>query len=100
MAENSKVNPKLTPEMIEKVYSKIPELREQHATVMLPKSYFEKLTNDEFACLWYMPNLTINVGKKTSAYINRRRRLLGLKVTDHAYIEKEQPPSTVKNLRN
>lgn len=71
----------------ESIFNKIPALNGQ-SRVYLPQMYFEKLTDEEFIVLWSLPALQIIVNHKTGAYVEERRRVLGLKATKDSRVVK------------
>ncbi len=64
-----------------RLLAKIPELGQKNVHIGLQLAHFRKLSDAEFAILWYMPGLDIDVDHKTQIYIETRRRELGLKIT-------------------
>ena len=50
-------------------------------TIALPTWFFKKLPDDQFRELWGMKGINIIISEKAAKYIDRRRRLLGLKRT-------------------
>lgn len=59
------------------IFAKIPVLSGRE-DVYLPQEYFTRLTDEEFVVLWTLPDLTIQVSEDCAAYIENRRKLLGL----------------------
>jgi transcriptional regulator len=69
---------KLYADLKASIFTKMPMLNGRDP-VYMPNMYFEKLTDEEFVVLWTLPNLVFHVNEKTGAYIEERRKRLGLK---------------------
>ncbi len=72
----------LDPDKVKEVMNQIPALKD-NKRLFLSRTFFVKLTDDQFTTLWYMPGFEIMVNKRTREYIEKRRRGLGLEKTKH-----------------
>ena len=68
----------LTPK--ERLFTKIPELRPGagFTAVHVNKFQLRRLSDDEFICLYYLPNTTVHVSRGAAKHIESRRRGLRL----------------------
>ena len=75
-----------------RIFRKILELGENWEQVYLSRTNLQRLTDEEFILLWMLPDIEIRISKKTTAYVQERRNLLGLRSSEHSGVRKEDPP--------
>ena len=75
----------------DRLFLKIPELSVGWEQVYVSLVDLKRLTDEEFILLWMLPNIEVRIGKKASAYVQERRRLLGLSANDNSRVKEEAP---------
>jgi len=83
-----------------RIFRKIPELGENWDSVYVSLANLKRLTDEEFILLWMLPDIEIRISKKTTAYIQERKSLLGQSPGRHSSIRQEEKQSPRKPYRD